>query len=366
MADQKPFVLACPPIFELCGAELADVCEVVTLTFDGKIIQHSALHEAEFRDDALPFFEAAFITPDAFGLIYEGKRDQLVALYHRLAVLVSAGRVGYVHLPAAGVDVPLFHSLVRACISKQVLLSHCPGVYAKPMAQYCLAYILQILRRVPEHAHNQSTKTYKSLEARDARGITIGVLGAGGIGTEVGKLGKAFGSRTIGWRRQIAHDPAAFDEQRTGVDGLHSILREADFVIVAVPHTPATRRLLSAAELAMMKPTAWLINVSRGPVVDEAALAAALAAPAPTTPAGAVLDVYEVEPLPAASPLWELPAERCILTSHDSWRTEQAFADNRQFFVDNLRRRLAGEEVHGRLAADSELVRPALEAGGGS
>ena len=235
-------------------------------------------------------------------------------------MLVDAGKIGYVHLPAAGVDVPLFHSLVRACISKQVLLSHCPGVYAKPMAQYCLAYILQILRRVPEHAHNQSTKIYKSLEARDARGVTIGVLGAGGIGTEVGKLGKAFGSRTIGWRRQIAHDPAAFDEQRTGVDGLHSILREADFVIVAVPHTPATRRLLSAAELAMMKPTAWLINVSRGRV-DEAALAAALAAPAPTTPAGAVLDVYEVEPLPAASPLWQLPAERCILTSHDSWRT---------------------------------------------
>ncbi len=60
-----------------------------------------------------------------------------------------------------------------------MLLSHCPGVYAKPMAQYCLAYILQILRRVPEHAHNQSTKTYKSLEARDARGVCIGVLGAG-------------------------------------------------------------------------------------------------------------------------------------------------------------------------------------------
>ena len=154
-----PCVLACPPIAELCGGELADTCEVVTLALDGKIFRKG---NEITDDDDLPFFEAAFITPDAFGLIYEGKRDQLFALYHRLAVLVDAGKIGYVHLPAAGVDVPLFHSLVRACISKQVLLSHCPGVYAKPMAQYCLAYVLQILRRVPEHAHNQSTKTYKS------------------------------------------------------------------------------------------------------------------------------------------------------------------------------------------------------------
>ena len=164
--------------------------------------------------------------------------------------------------------------------------------------------------------------------------------------------------RTLGWRRR-ALESASFDEMRYGEAGMHSILSEADFVVVAVPNTPATKRLLGAAQLGMMKPSAWLINVSRGAVLDEAALCAALASPSPR-PAGAVLDVYEVEPLPAASPLWRLP--NAILTAHDSWRTEAAYADNRKYFLDNVRRRLAGETVHGVIDGGSELARPALEA----
>jgi len=339
-------VLACPPVPELCRTELEGLCDTVsTLNFDGSIVD----------EDAIDRWDAAFITPQAF--MSCGGMEGLFALYDRLAALVTAGKVGYVHLCAAGVDVELFHSVIRACVSNNVCLSHCPGVYAVPMAQYVMTYVMHILRKVPEHTAQQAAGVYAGLTCTDAREACIGVLGAGGIGEEVARMSKAFGMRAVGWRRSEGQ-MAAFDEMRHGDEGMRSILREADFVVVSVPLTPATKRMIGATELALMKPTAWLINVSRGPVLDEAALAMALGASEPK-PAGAVLDVYEVEPLPADSPLWKLT--NVILTAHDSWRTTAAFADNRAYFVENLRRRLAGEAIRGEIAPDSELAKPALE-----
>ena len=294
-----------------------------------------------------------------FGLIYEGKRDQLFALYHRLACS-SAQVASATCICPRPASTCRFHSLVRACISKQVLLA-----LPRRVRQADGAVLPRVrpadppprarARAQPEHENLQS------LEARDAP-ISHRRARRRRHRRRGRQARQGVGSRTIGWRRQIAHDPAAFDEQRTGVDGLHSILREADFVIVAVPHTPATRRLLSAAELAMMKPTAWLINVSRGPVVDEAALAAALAAPAPTTPAGAVLDVYNrtaAGHFPAVGTAGRaLRADQPRQLAHRAGVCRQPPVLCRQSAA-----QAEGREVHGRLAADSELVRPALEAG---
>ena len=169
-------VLACPPVPELCAKELAalsDSTHVSTLEFDGSIADEADV-------DA---WDAAFITPQAF--IAAGSREKLFGLYDRLAALVAAGKVRYVHLCAAGVDVTLFHSVIRACITNDVLLSHCPGVYGLPMAQYVLTYVLHVLRRVPEHTEQQAAGVYKGLTCVDAREVCVGVLGAGGIGEEV-------------------------------------------------------------------------------------------------------------------------------------------------------------------------------------
>ena len=154
-------------IFELCGAELADVCEVVTLTLDGKIFAYAAMMSNTAMTRCLSSRpRSSRRTPS--GSSTRAARPALRALppprgarrrgQNRLRAF-AGGRRRRAALPP----------LVRACISKQVLLSHCPGVYAKPMAQYCLAYILQILRRVPEHAHNQSTKIQEPRGPRRAR-----------------------------------------------------------------------------------------------------------------------------------------------------------------------------------------------------
>ena len=172
-------VLACPPVPELCRTELEGLCDTVsTLNFDGSIVD----------EDAIDRWDAAFITPQAF--MSCGGMEGLFALYDRLAALVTAGKVGYVHLCAAGVDVELFHSVIRACVTNNVCLSHCPGVYAVPMAQYVMTYVMHILRKVPEHTAQQAAGVYAGLTCTDAREACLGVLGAGGIGEEVARMSK--------------------------------------------------------------------------------------------------------------------------------------------------------------------------------
>jgi len=305
-------LLCTPPIAQNWASELAAIpASVTTLQFDGTF---------DAADDAT--WDGAMITPESFKLYFESGAKALAELYDVLAGLVRAGRVAWVHMCASGLDVPLFFPLMKACHEANVTITHCPGVYAVPIAQYCLGHILSICRMGPAHAANQASRSYTSLLQRDARTCTVGVVGAGGIGTEVARLSKAFGMRVLGWRRQAA--PALnFDEVLSGDDGLAAVLSTSDFVVVAVPKTAATTGLLNAERLGMMKPSAWLINVARGAVVDETALISALGS---AGVAGAVLDVFATEPLPPDSALWAM--ENVIITPHDSWRTDEALKDN--------------------------------------
>ena len=168
--------------------------------------------------------------------LFESGAKALAELYDVLAGLVRAGRVAWVHMCASGLDVPLFFPLMKACHEASVTITHCPGVHAVPIAQYCLGHILSICRMGPTHAANQARRSYTSLLQRDARMCTVGVVGAGGIGTEVARLSKAFGMRVLGWRRQAAPAPN-YDEVLSGDDGLAAVLSTSDFVVVAVPKT---------------------------------------------------------------------------------------------------------------------------------
>lgn len=342
------FKLLCtPPIKENWEAKVASMdASVTTLELDGTIPTAAA--------DAT--WDGAFITPEAFGLFKTKGVGALVVLYQALADLVTAGRVAWVHLCASGVDVPFFFPLMAACHEKGVALTHCPGVYGVPIAHYVLGHMLSTARMIALHAENQAAKKYESLIQRDLRAMTVGIVGAGGIGSEVARLSKGFGMTTIGWRRNAAPAPN-YDEVLAGPDGLSTLLAKADFVVVCVPKTPATAGLLGAPQFAQMKPTAWLINVSRGTVLDEPALIAALPIEG-QAPAGAIMDVFAVEPLPQDSPLWGMP--NVVITPHDSWRTDEALKDNHRYFLDNVALQMKGEPLIG-LVAD-EYLSPAIAA----
>ena len=340
-------VLCTSPIKENWESELASMsASVTTLELDGTIPTTAA-------DDT---WDGAFITPEAFGLFKTEGVDALVVLYQALADLVSAGRVAWVHICASGLDVKFFSPLMAACHEKGAALTHCPGVYGVPIAHYVLGHMLSTARMIKLHADNQAAKKYESLIQRDLRSMTVGIVGAGGIGSEVARLSKGFGMATIGWRRNAAPAPN-YDEVLAGPGGLSALLAKADFVVVCVPKTPATASLLGAPQFAQMKPTAWLINVSRGTVLDESALIAALPIEG-QAPAGAIMDVFAVEPLAQDSPLWDMP--NVVITPHDSWRTDEALKDNHRYFLSNVALKLKGEQLNGLVS--EEYLTPALAA----
>ena len=213
--------------------------------------------------------------------------------------------------------------------------------------------MLSITRMLPQHRAQQAEKKYTSVVQRDCRNMCVGIVGAGGIGADLAKMAKAVGMRTCGWRR-AAKPQENFDTMLSGQEGLEQLLGSSDFVVCSVPLTPATRGLLGKKEFGLMKPTAWLINISRGAVVDEPELIAALQADG-QAPEGAVLDVFAKEPLSPDSELWDLP--NVVITPHDSWRTDEALKDNHRYFLDNAARIARGETPIGIVA--DELMAPA-------
>uniref|UniRef100_A0A6S9W3Q0 D-isomer specific 2-hydroxyacid dehydrogenase NAD-binding domain-containing protein n=1 Tax=Chrysotila carterae TaxID=13221 RepID=A0A6S9W3Q0_CHRCT len=218
-------VLATLPLPAQHEAELRELnAEVSTLQFDGII------------ENELPSWNAAMITSAAFRL-----PDSGAALYEQLADLVRRGRVEWVHFCAAGMDGQMFIPLIRAAHAAGIKMTYCPGVYATPIAQYVIAHVLSCTRMLREHAEQQASKTWAPLMQRDPRGAVVGVVGAGGIGNEVARMATALGMRSIGWRRR-AGSFGSFEDIFTGEEGLDALLMESDFVVVAVPNTPQTRK----------------------------------------------------------------------------------------------------------------------------
>jgi phosphoglycerate dehydrogenase-like enzyme len=171
-------------------------------------------------------------------------------------------------------------------------------------------------------------------------GATLGLIGVGSIGRKVASMASALGMRVIAVRE---HPEKNMPEGVAAVYApaeINDLLAQSNYVVVAAPLTPATRGLMNADRLAAMRPDAYLINVGRGPQVDEIALADALRN---RRIAGAALDVFEQEPLPASSPLWEL--ENLLITPHTAGLTEKLWERHYALFSENLRRYLAREPL---------------------
>jgi phosphoglycerate dehydrogenase-like enzyme len=260
----------------------------------------------------------------------------------------------WVQLHTAGADQVLDTPLMQS----DVIVTTTSGIHAPRIAEYVLASMLALTYRVPTLLRYQwraewPTGRWNLFSGPELRGQTLGIIGYGSIGRELARLGKAFAMRIL-VSKQDTGDMADDGHRLTGVgdatgalpdgvynpDRLHDMLRQCDFVVVAAPLTPHTRHLIDEAALQAMRPNAYLVNIARGGLVDEGALARALRE---GWIAGAGLDVFEEEPLPADSPLWE--QDNVILSPHVagvSLKYDERAVD---LFAQNLSRYLAGEPL---------------------
>jgi phosphoglycerate dehydrogenase-like enzyme len=222
-----------------------------------------------------------------------------------------------------------------------IVMTNSRGMNAGAVAEHALTLMFAAIRRLPEALRAQGERRWACNDLSGLpllRGRTLLIAGLGAIGCELARLASGLGMRVVGTRREVGDPlPEGVSEAR-GPSALPELLPGADIVVLAVPLTADTRGMIGAAELALMKRTAWLVNVARGKLVDELALVRALQQGAI---AGAALDVVEHEPLAATSPLWSLP--NVLITPHVAGFREDYWAAATALFAANLHRYLAGE-----------------------
>jgi phosphoglycerate dehydrogenase-like enzyme len=253
------------------------------------------------------------------------------------SVLAGMPKLRWVHTFSAGVDrhVPVMATYER------VLLTNNSGSYDVPIAEHVIAMIFAAAKRVPEHLAAQGRREWqRETPHAEVRGQTLVILGMGNIGSELARLANGVGMRVVGIRRDASRPGGPGVERIVPPERLVEAAREADYLAVTAALTPATRGMVSAEVLRALKPTAWVINIARGPIVDEAALAAALQE---KRIGGAALDVFETEPLPATSPLWDCAS--AILTPHISNSSPRVRERSLALVAENVRRFKAGEPL---------------------
>lgn len=289
------------------------------------------------RGGGNPFVEAT----DMAGVeAYLPEADVLVvSRFWRNDLLDRAPRLRLIQSVSAGVD----QYDLAAIRARGVRLASARGVNANAVAEHAFALILALSRKIhrardDQHAHAWRGP-FSDLDAREMElaGGTLLVVGLGGIGLRIAALGKAFGMRVLGVRRRSAEPGLPVDEIMPP-EALMAALPRADVVVIACPLTPETDGLIGPAQLAAMRRSAVLVNVSRGRIVDEAALRAALA---DGTIAGAGLDCFRAEPLPQDSPFWDF--RNAIVTPHHGGETQHYEDRVVAILIENLARLARGE-----------------------
>jgi phosphoglycerate dehydrogenase-like enzyme len=225
-------------------------------------------------------------------------------------VLANATRLRWIQFGSAGID----HTLFPELLGSEVTLTNVSGIHRTPVSEHVLALMLALSRRLHLAIRLQIERRYDrstiAPAADELSGKTIGIVGIGKIGLELARICKCLGMTVVGTKRTPLQNPAYLDEVLPP-SALDQVLERSDFLVLVLPLTAGTELLLGERELALMKPSAFIINVARGQMIDEAALARALRA---GRLAGAALDVFSQEPLPPESPLYDLP--NVIITPH--------------------------------------------------
>jgi len=257
-----------------------------------------------------------------------------------------ARKLKWLHSTAAGVGQLMYPELRRSGIE----VTNASGVHIIPMAEHILGMLVAMARRFPDCFRYQQQARWGQQELwdlpvrpRELHEQTVLLIGFGAVGRAVAKAVRPLGMRVWAVTRSGEGDPE-LAEKIVPVARLHEVLPEADFVILAAPETPETRRMIGAPELACMKASAYFMNVSRGALVDEPALTAALERRAI---AGAALDVALQEPLLPNSPLWKL--ENAFITPHMSAVSDQLWTRQTDLLIANLERWFSGRELLNRV-----------------
>lgn len=283
-----------------------------------------------------------------------GDADALFG-YLTPGMLAAAPKLRWVQAPTASMEKFLYPELVRS----RVVVSNMRGIFSDVIADHVFGFILCFAKNFHIYMRQQ-IRAYWHMLGRVANELpgyggpgevhpsdraaitladcTLGVIGLGGIGAEVARRGQAFGMTIVGVDPRAASAPPGVSLLRP--DRLDDLLAQSDFVVIAAPHTPETYKLIRRPQLRKMKSSAFLINVGRGVIVDLADLTAALTA---GEIAGAGLDVFEIEPLPADHPLWKM--ENVIITPHCAAASPRVPERHLATLLENVRRFATGEPL---------------------
>jgi D-2-hydroxyacid dehydrogenase (NADP+) len=275
-----------------------------------------------------------------------------VALASRLspAMVERATHLRWVHSTAAAVGIlPL-----RELAERRISVTNSRGIQAVPIAEHVMGGLLVLSRRINLMLDAQRERRWIQNElTRDAwpwslNGRNMTIVGLGTIGQEVARRAHAFGMRVTGIRRRLDQPAPAFVDRIVGPDRLDEALRGCDALVVSAPFLAGTDRLIRAEQIALLNPGAIVINVARGKIIDESALVDALQAGAL---GGAVLDVFEREPLDPASPLWRLP--NVVISPHSAGVRPDHWDEVIDLFAENLRRYRCGEPLLNMVNCDA-------------
>jgi phosphoglycerate dehydrogenase-like enzyme len=265
--------------------------------------------------------------------------DDAIAWSIRPEQFAQAKNLKWIHSPAAAVHQLLFPQLVTS----DVTVTNSRDIHGPVVAEHALALLLALAKRLPQAMRLQQRSVWgqqilwdEKPTTREISGGTVVVIGMGSIGRAFTKLARALDMRVLAVRE---HPEAGSEgaEAVFGADRLDLAFPQADYVVLAAPLTPATRNIINAQSLALLKSHAYIINVGRGPLIDDFVLVSALTE---RRIAGAALDVFTEEPLPETSPYWQM--ENVLITPHTAAVTEKLWGRHYQLIADNLRRYLSG------------------------
>jgi len=254
----------------------------------------------------------------------------------------EAYRLKWIHSPAAGIHQLMFPELINS----SVVVTNSREVHGMVVAEHAIAMVLALAKRIPQSVRYQARKEWAQEKLwheyprpREIAGATVVVVGMGGIGREFTARAKALGMRVVAVRENPANGTSGADAV-VGAGQLDEVLPQADYVLLCTPVTPATTGMINQSRLAKMKSDAYLLNVGRGPLIDDAALIEALQA---RRIGGAALDVFVEEPLPVESPYWSL--DNVLITPHTAAVTDKLWDRHYDLIVENMNRFLEGRPL---------------------
>jgi phosphoglycerate dehydrogenase-like enzyme len=275
-------------------------------------------------------------------------------------------RLRWIQLHSAGIDHAIKEPIVQA---QDVELTTASGVHATQMSEFCLAMMLAFTYKIPLLLERQARAEWttkrndmpvadETFTPRELRGQTLGIVGYGTIGRELARIADAMGMKVLATKRDVMHPEAENEYAEPGIgdpkgeipqrlyppEAVASMAKECDFLVITVPLTSQTRHMINQDVFRVMKKTAVIVNVGRGAVIDEAELISTLAA---GRIGGAALDVFEEEPLPPTSPLWNM--SNVIISPHISGNSVHYHEKAAELFIENLRRYLDNRPLLNRV-----------------